>query len=217
MVLPPVAIVWACGLSVDEYVAAGRAVVVPRAICPSCSTAMAFWSGYERSIRHRGPALKLWVRRARCASCQASHALLPSFCLLGRLDAVEVIGSALGAVVVDSHGVRPVAASADVPHTTARDWVRRLCRRAELVAAAFAALVVELTGLAPPTPVAQAVAGHALELIHMAFAAVRSRAGPVLPSLWGFAAAVTGGRLLGTNTDPLSTVLGSRRLMPPVP
>ncbi len=108
---------------------------------------MSFWSGYERSVRHRGPFLKLWVRRARCRRCGASHALVPSFCLVGRLDDVEVLTSAvLTAVVGEARGVRPVAEEADVPHTTARDWVRRFCRRAALVAAAFAAVAEEYTG-----------------------------------------------------------------------
>jgi hypothetical protein len=123
------AIVWACALSVEEYAAVGREVAVPRPACPACSTAMTFWSGYERSVRHAGPALKLWLRRARCGRCQASHALVPSFCLVGRLDVVEVIGAAVAAVVSDGHGVRPVAAGLDVPYTTARDWVRRFGRR----------------------------------------------------------------------------------------
>lgn len=211
------AIVWACALSVDEYVAAGRAVAVARPDCPECSTAMAFWSGYERSIRSDGLALKLWLRRARCRRCRASHALIPSFCLLGRLDVVEVIGAAVTAVVVDGRGVRPVAAEADVPHTTARDWVRRFGRRAGLLVAAFAAVVVELTGSAPSPPVARTLAAHALSVARAAFAAALARAGPALRSLWRFVAAVTGGRLLGANTDPLSIVLGRRRLIAPVP
>jgi len=211
------AIVWACALSVDEYVAAGRDVVVPRPDCPACATAMAFWSGYERAVRHNGPALRLWVRRARCGKCRASHALVPSFCLLGRLDAVEVIGPAVAAVVVEGRGVRPVAAEADVPHTTARDWVRRFGRRAEMLNAAFAALVVELAGSAPSLPMSGTTAGHALAVMRAAFVAVRSRAGPALSSLWRFVAAVTGGRLLTTNTNPLSIILGRRRLIPPVP
>ena len=98
------AIVWACALSVDEYVAAGHAVAAPRPDCPACATPMVSWSGYERSVRQRGPALKLWVRRARCGRCRASHALVPSFCLVGRLDAVEVIGEALTAVVDEARG-----------------------------------------------------------------------------------------------------------------
>jgi hypothetical protein len=178
---------------------------------------MTFWSGYERSVRRDGPILKLWLRRARCRRCGASHALVPSFCLLGRLDVVDAIGAALAAVVVDGHGVRPVAVAADVPHTTARDWVRRFCRRADLVVAAFAALAVELAGSAPMLSAPRTMAERALEAIRIAFAAVGARAGPALPSLWGFAAAVTGGRLLGTNRDPLSIVLGRRRLIPPVP
>ena len=214
--LPPVAIVWVCALSVDEYAAAGREVVVPRPECPSCSAAMVFWSGYERSVRRRGPIVKLWLRRVRCRRCRASHALVPSFCLVGRLDAVEVIGAVLAAVA-EGRGVRPVAAGADVPHTTARDWVRRFCRRAATVAAAFAALVVELTGLAPSTSTKATVAEHALGVIGTAFAAVRARAGPALPSRWGFVAVVTGGALLATTTNPLSIVLGRRRLIPPVP
>jgi hypothetical protein len=210
------AIVWACALSVDEYVAAGRAVVVPRPDCPACATAMAFWSGYERSVRHCGPALRLWVRRARCRRCRASHALVPSFCLLGRLDDVEVIGAVLSAVVGEARGVRPAAAEADVPHTTARDWVRRFCRRAAQLGAAFAAVTVEVAGLAPSLPLGS-VAEHALGAIRSAFDAVAARAGPALGSRWAFVALITGGRFLATNTNPLSIVLGRRRLIVPVP
>ena len=211
------AIVWACALSVDEYAAAGRALVVPRPDCPACATAMAFWSGYERSVRHRGPALKLWVRRARCRRCGASHALVPSFCLVGRLDDVEAIGAVLTAVVGEARGVRPVAKEADVPHTTARDWVRRFCRRAALIGAAFAAVAVEVAGLAPSLPAGRGLGEHALGAIRSTFATVRSRAGPALPALWCFVALVTGGRLLATNTNPLSIVLGRRLLIVPVP
>jgi len=175
---------------------------------------MSFWSGYERSVRCGGPCLKLWVRRARCALCRASHALVPSFCLVGRLDVVEVIGEVVAAVV-GGEGVRPVAVRADVPHTTARDWVRRFARRAAMLSAGFAAVVVELSGLASVLSVDPA--GGALGAIASAFAAVRSRAGPALGGLWPFAALVTGGRLLVANSDPLSLVLGRRRFIAPVP
>ena len=178
---------------------------------------MAFWSGYERSVRHDGPALRVWVRRARCRPCRVSHALVPSFCLLGRLDAVEVIGAVLAAVFVDGRGVRAPAAEADVPHTTARDWVRRFRRRAEVLAAGFAAVVVELSGQAPSLHSVATAAGRAMAAMRAAFAVALARAGPALRSLWRFVAAVTGGRLLGTNTNPLSIVLGRRRLIAPVP
>jgi len=160
---------------------------------------MVFWSGYERSVRH-GPLARIWVRRARCRRCRTSHALVPSFCLLDHLDVFEVIGTAIAAIAADGRGVRPVAAEADVPHTTARDWVRRFCRRADLLAAAFAAVVVELAGTAPSSPTAVDAAGHALAALGASFSAFLARAGPALRSLWRFAAAVTGGRLLATNT-----------------
>lgn len=95
---------------------------------------MTFWSGYERSIRHSGLFLKLWVRRVRCRRCGATHALVPSFCLVGRLDDVEATGAVFAAVAGEARGVRPVADEADVPHTTARDWVRRFCHRAVAIA-----------------------------------------------------------------------------------
>ena len=177
---------------------------------------MLFWSGYERSVRCGGPCLKLWVRRARCALCRVSHALLPSFCLVGRLDVVEVIGEVIAAVIIgEGVGVRPVAARPNVPHTTARDWVRRFVRRAGLLAAGFSAVMVEVSGLAPVLPIEPA--GRALDAIASAFAAVRSRAGPRLPGLWPFAALVTGGRLLAANSDPLWFIIGRRRFIGPVP
>ncbi|MGH8543308.1 MAG: helix-turn-helix domain-containing protein [Gammaproteobacteria bacterium] len=141
--------------------------------------------------------------------------LLPSFCLVGRLDVGEVIGEVIAAVVGDGVGVRPVARRVDVPHTTAGDWVRRFGRRAGLLAAAFAAVVVELSGWAPRLPTAPA--RLALAAICCAFGAARARAGPALPGLWDFAALVSGGRLLAANSDPLWLVVGRRRFIPPDP
>ena len=69
-----VAIVWPCPLGVEEYAAAGRAVQVPHADCPSCGRAMGFWSGYERYLR-LGRTYRVWVRRARCCSCRLSEAM----------------------------------------------------------------------------------------------------------------------------------------------
>ena len=176
---------------------------------------MSFWSGYVRSLRWGGGWLRVWLRRARCARCGVSHALVPSFCLPGRFDEVEVIGAAVAAVVGGGEGVRPVAARFDVPHSTARDWVRRFARRAAVLAAAFSAVVVELCGLAPVLAVQPA--RRALAAITVAFNVMVSRAGPQPPRLWPFAGLVTGGGLLAANTDPLWTILGKRRFMPPVP
>lgn len=209
------AIVWRCPLSVDEYVAAGRDIEVPRPDCVGCAAPMSFWSGYLRSVRDVGGCRRVWVRRARCRPCRASHVLVPSFCLVGRLDVVEVVGEVITEVVGGASGVRPVAARLGVPHTTARDWVRRFCRRASVLAAGFAALAVELTGWAPT--LGGGSGRDALDAIGAAFAAARSRAGPWSATRWVFAALVTGGRLLGTNTNPPWSVFGNRRFIPPVP
>lgn len=214
-VLPPVAIVWACRLGVEEYRAAGREVIVPRPDCPGCGSAMAFWSGYERSVRVEGRCWRLWVRRARCGSCEVSHALVPAFCLVGRLDVVESVGEAISAVVVGGVGVRPVARRVDVPHTTARDWLRRFRARAEMLVAGFSALAVEVSGGPPDLPARADRA--ALAAIVWAWAAAVSRAGSGVGDLWVFVSLVTGGMLLAANTDPPWLVFGRRRLMPPVP
>ena len=214
-VLPPVAIVWSCALSVDEHLAAGRTVAVPRPDCPTCTTTMSFWSGYVRSVRHGGRCHKLWVRRARCSRCRTSHALVPSFCLVGRLDVVEVIGGLIAEVVRGDVGVRPPAERIDVPHTTARDWVRRFARRAAALAAGFAAAAVQVSGLAPA--LSHPLPRLALETIGAAFEAVRCRGGPALSGMWAFASLVTGGALLATTTDPPWFVLGRRRFIAPVP
>jgi len=209
------AIVWPCRLGVEEYAAAGRSIAVPRQVCPGCSKPLAFRSGYERSVRVDGRCLRVWVRRGACGPCSTSHALLPSFVLMWRLDVVELIGETLEAVAGGVSGVRPVAARGDVPHSTARDWVRRFQAGAEVWAAALAAAVVELVGFAPQLPVGSGRA--ALEAVRWAWAAVQARAGPSVPGRWALISLITGGRLLAAAIDPLWLMLGGRRLMPPVP
>jgi hypothetical protein len=214
-VLPPVAIVWACRLGVEGYRGAGREVVVPRPWCPGCGAAMVFWSGYERWVRVGGRCWRLWVRRARCGSCEVSHALVPAFCLVGRLDVVDCVGEAITAVVGGGVGVRPVADRVDVPHTTARGWLRRFRSRAAMLTAGFSALNVELSGDAPVLPAGADRA--ALAAMGWAWAAAVSRAGDAVGGSWVFVSLVTGGMLLAANTDPPWLVFGRRRLMPPVP
>ena len=214
-VLPPVAIVWACRLGVEEYRAAGREVVVPRPDCAGCGTAMVFWSGYERSVRVDGRCWRLWLRRARCGACRVSHALVPAFCLVGRLDVVDSVGVAVTSVVAGGAGVRPVARRLDVPHTTARDWLRRFRARAAMLSAGFSAVAVEVSGVAPELPAGADRA--ALAAMSWAWASAVSRAGTAAGSLWVFVSLVTGGLLLAANTDPPWLVFGRRRLMPPVP
>ena len=211
----PVAIVWPCPLPVGAYVAAGREVEVPRPVCPSCSGPLVFWSGYWRHIRAAGRCRKMFVPRLRCAPCRVSHALLPAFVLAWRLDAAETVGTVIGEVAGGAGGVRPAAARADVPHTTARGWVRRFTGRGSELGVAFAALAVDLGGEAVRPP---AGAGRfALAAITAAFDAALALPGWLAVGRWRFASAVSGGTLLAANTVSPWFVVGERRFMPPVP
>ena len=208
--------VWPCPLPVEMYVAAGRDVAVPRLSCSGCLLPMTFWSGYERSVRVEGCCHRVWIVRARCLPCRVSHALVPSFLLVGRLDVVETVGRALADVTAGVVSIGAVAGVLDVPFTTVRGWVRRFAVRAPLWWSGFASLTVEFGGAIParwPT-VVSAAAIAAMGWAHQA-ALVRHelRTG----SLWGFVSVVCGGRLLTTNTDPPWHVFGNRRFIPPSP
>jgi hypothetical protein len=202
-------------MSVDAYVAAGREVEVPRPDCPRCGAPVSWWSGYRRWVRVGGASRAIFVPRVRCVGCQKTDAVLPAFVLCGRLDATETIGALVEEVVAGVGGARPAAAAAGVPHTTARGWVRRFAARSAALAVAFAALAVELggevlAGLGDAT-------GQALAAMAAAFDAARALAGWDPLDRWRFASAVSGGRLLATNTNSPYLVVGRRRFMAPVP
>ena len=157
----------------------------------------------------------MWVPRFRCGACKATHALLPAFVLTNRLDVAETIGAVIDAVAGGSSGVRPVAASVDVPHATARGWMRRFAGRARELGVAFAALAAELGGeVADPLVDALRDAHRA---IGAAFRAATSLPGWLGCGRWRFASATTGGSLVATNTNSPYLVVGRRRFMPPVP
>ncbi len=214
LVLPPVAIVWRCPLSVEQYVAAGKGIEVPRPDCPDCAAPMRFRSGYWRDVRSGGGTGRpMWIRRAQCVPCHRSHSLVPSFLFERRLDAVEDIGAVVEAVTEGHSAVRSVADRLDVPYTTARDWVRRFSARASMLAAGFAALAVVVGAEGGIAALAVSWEQRTVQALRLVFEAV----GPSSLSLWAVASVITGGKLLASTTDPPWTVLGDRRLMPPVP
>jgi transposase-like protein len=208
-------IVWPCSLSVDEYVAAGREVKVPRPKCPVCSEMTTFWHGYRRQIREGGRYSQMWVPRVRCQDCSVTHALLPAFVVTNRLDVAESIGSVLEDMGKTSCGVRPVAERLDIPHTTVRGWVRRFAERASELAVAFAALAVELGGEVV-TPLSTPVSS-ALESLRAAWRAASGLPGWLGCGRWRFISSVTGGNFVATNTNSPYLFVGKRRFMPPVP
>jgi hypothetical protein len=206
-------IVWPCPLTVDEYASAGGAVRVPRPECPSCRVPAVFWSGYWRHVRWRERERKIFVPRVRCRCCGVTHALLPAFVLVRRLDAAEPVGAVLGQVAAGVCGVRPAAARAGVPYTTARGWVRRFAGRAAGLAAGFSALAVELGGeVVRPLPDR---CRHAVAAVMAAFSAAAALPGWAVLGPWRFAGAVTGGSLLAAGASSPWLVIGGRRFMPP--
>lgn len=214
--LSPVVMVWPCPLRVEEYVAAGRDVAVPRLSCLQCSLPMVFWSGYERSVRAEGRCHRLWIVRARCVVCSVSHALIPSFLLVGRLDVVETVGQTLADVAAEVISIGGAAARLDVPFTTARGWVRRFSATAARWWSGFASLTVELGGIIPACwP--SAVSAAAILAMGWAHTAASARHEMRTGSLWSFVSVVCGGALVTTNTDPPWRVFGNRRFIPPFP
>ena len=209
------AIVWPCPLAVDAYVAAGRDAGFPRPACPSCAGPLVFWSGYRRYVREAGRCRKIFVPRLRCSRCGVSHALLPAFVLAWRLDVAETVGMVIAEVAGGGCGVRPAAARVGVPHTTARGWVRRFRVRAGELGAGFAALAVELGGVAVTPPAG--ADRFALTAITAAFGAAAGLPGWLAAGLWRFASSVSGGRLIAVNTTSPWLIVGGRRFMPPVP
>jgi hypothetical protein len=205
--------VWPCPLAVDAYASLGRAVKVLRPLCPSCARPVVFWSGYWRHVRWQGREGKIFIPRVRCRGCGVTHALLPAFVLARRLDAAESAGAVIGQVAAGASGVRPAAAAAGVPYTTARGWVRRFSGRAAGLAVGFSALAAELGGEVVrllPDPLRSAVAA-----ISAAFTAAAALPGWAVLGRWRFASAVTGGSLLAANASSPFLVIGSRRFMPP--
>jgi transposase-like protein len=205
--------VWPCPLTVDVYASMGRAVQVPRPDCPSCLVPVVFWSGYWRHVRRRERERKIFIPRVRCRVCGVTHALLPAFTLARRLDAADTAGAVIGQVAGGLCGVRPAAAAAGVPHTTARDWVRRFAARAGELAVSFSALCIELGGeVVRPQPDR---CQFAVTAIVAAFAAAAGLPGWAALGRWRFASAVTGGSLLAANASSPWLMIGRRRFMPP--
>ena len=102
--------VWPCPLTVDAYASMGRAVPVARPQCPSCLVPVVFWSGYWRHVRRRERERKIFIPRVRCRACGVTHAMLPAFVLVRRLDAAEPVGAVIGQVAGGACGVRRAAA-----------------------------------------------------------------------------------------------------------
>jgi len=173
-----------------------------RLLCGVCDGRLAPWGHARwRTLRDRTRLVRLRPRRARCASCQLTHVLLPVFALLRRRDLAEVIGEALRSRHLNGLSRRAMAAQAVVHPDTARGWLRRLAEKAEDIRAEFTALAHRYDPQLPPIEARGSPAADALEAIGVAAAAAVRFLGPA--PLWDFVAGASGGRLLSNTTSPL--------------
>jgi hypothetical protein len=154
---------------------------------------------------------RIWVKRARCKSCGgSSHALLPSFCLLRRLDAVDVIGPAVTAVATGA-GTRSVAKGIGklFAHTTVRGWWRR--HRERVRAALLEDLAATASALRVSVPqravVTDADGIRALETLGVSVSAGLGIA------VWPAVSLLSAGAWLSTTTDTPFLADPGRRLM----
>lgn len=194
------AIIWPCPLDLSSYAAAGREVAVPAQACPGCRQRLTGWGGYWRWVRPlRAREQRVWIPRGWCGRCRHTHALLPCFLLVRRLDPVVVIGEAL-TLATQGRGMRPIAQHVALPHTTVRAWWRRFCIRAPTVLASLLRLATRLD----PAPVAlrqDGAAAAVLEALGQTWQRARVRLQGSLPEVWGFLSLITGGQALATHTS----------------
>jgi hypothetical protein len=206
-----VPIVWPCPLDVDAYAALGREVDAPRPACPVCAGRTHRWHGYARHVRDDHDRL-IWIPRVRCTACGVTRALLPSFLLPRRWDAVVHVGRA-AELAASGLGHRPIAHMLARPETTVRGWLRRLRSMAVPLTDALLARAVALgwSGFdLPVAPLARLVA--AVGALAGRWPDDRS-ADP-----WRIAILVTGGGLTATNTDaPLARTSRSGAMAGPSP
>jgi hypothetical protein len=169
---------------------------------------MASDGSYPRWVREAGVVHRIYVRRARCATCGVGHALLPDFVLNRRLDS----SCAVGAAILDHAGLQvPVGAAQlyeSVPERTVRSWRQRFAERADELTRQFAALCVVWGDVPPRCEDPPATA--AIQMIGATWRAVRRRRGHAIPPAWPLANVILGSQLLGTRVDLPGTATPER-------
>ena len=167
--------------------------------CPTCCGPLGRWGGYARWARFPDAGdQRLWIRRVRCAACQVSHALLPAFLLVRRLDPAATIGAALTQAAA-GQGVRPIAARLGVPHTTVRSWWDRVRANAATLLPPLLALATRLDSAPVDLPADGAPA--VLAALDATWQRVRRRLGARTPEVWALWSVVSGGRARAPNTS----------------
>lgn len=183
-------------VSVDPLVVESQ-LSVGALLCP-CEGVLGGWGHARvRTVIGGDRFARVRPRRGRCRRCKVTHVLLPAGMLVRRGYAVEVIGRVLELVAV-AVPVRRIAARLGLARSTVRGWVDRFAARVEMVWAHFVGWVVWLAG-----DLRRDTAGSPLgDAVTAIVAAAEAAVAVVGLDRWRFAAAATGGRLLGNTTAP---------------
>jgi len=165
--------------------------------CPGCGGRL---GGHGHAVRRRvftagRIPVAVRPRRARCASCGATHVLLPAWLLSRRCDGAQVVGDML-ARAARGQGFRLIAAASGVPADTVRDRLRRFRSLAGRVREFFTRLAGVLAADPVPLDPAGSAAGDAVVAVAAAWAAAAGRWPALAVSPWELAAVVTAGSLL---------------------
>ncbi len=159
----------------------------------------------RRQVRTRaGGERQLRPQRVRCRRCGRTNVLLPAWCVPGRSDDAETIGSALLAAA-QGQGHRSIAAKLGRPATTVRGWLRAARGQLETLRAQAYALQGRIES---PSEERLQPAGSGLADALAALAAAAAAAKRFLgadryrTTPWEYLVLITGGRLLRPRPRP---------------
>jgi hypothetical protein len=139
-----------------------------------------------------------------CVGCGRTHVLLSLVSFLRRADSAAVIGAALVGRAAGL-GHRRIATGLAAASSTVRGWLRRFGAHAERIRAAFTVLARDLAPDPPPIEATGSAFADAASAVLSAAAAGVRWPFVLAVSVWEFAGAVTGGRLLAPSGPAMLT------------
>ena len=181
-----------------DYAAAGKKIEVPELECPTCRVTLRLWSWYERAVREAARRV-IWIRRGRCPKCKATHALLPDFVHVRRLDTVETLGAEIE-LTAARVGTWKASERLSLPFSTVRDRRVRGRQRVPWMQQRLAALALTLGVAVAELPPRWAAA--LVTLLRAVWQRSRERLPAETAGLWRFWNEICSGRALGRNTSP---------------